>query len=61
LRGGGNEKDSAEDGMAAGNRNWNELCGEERMRKTVRGEENEKDSARMRMTEHGMTAYPLPS
>jgi hypothetical protein len=26
----------------------------------LRGGENEKDSARMRMTEHGMAAYPLP-
>jgi hypothetical protein len=46
LRGGGNEKDSAgrgngngrtlaEHGMIGGN--WNGLCGEGRMRKTVRG------------------------
>jgi hypothetical protein len=26
----------------------------------LRGGENEKDSAGMRMAEHGMTAYPLP-
>jgi hypothetical protein len=42
----------AEHGMTAGNENG--LCGEGRMRKTVRG-------GGMRMTEYGMTAYPLPS
>jgi hypothetical protein len=40
----------AEHGMAAGN--GNELCGEEIMIKTMRG-------GGMRMTEHGMAAYPL--
>jgi hypothetical protein len=35
-------------------RNGNGLCGEGRMRKTVWG-------GGMRMAEHGMAAYPLPS
>jgi hypothetical protein len=51
LRGRGNKKDSAERGNGNGRtRNGSE---EGRMRKTVWGEG-------MRMTEHGMAAYPLP-
>jgi hypothetical protein len=62
----------AEHGMAA--RNGNGLCGEGRIRKTVRGGDNGNDRTRngsrewewalrgggMGMAEHGMTVYPLP-
>jgi hypothetical protein len=49
--GNGNDRIVAEHGMTAGN--GNELCGEGRMRKIVRG-------GGMGMAEHGMVAYPLP-